>query len=110
MDVKNLFDPINPGEEETFELDFSNYLDIAGGELISTAAWVCTIRSGVDASAGGHISGASTISGDSLRTQQFVKNFITANAGVVYILAATVVTNRGNKKTLYAALPCEAIA
>ena len=113
MDVNRLFDPTNPGEQETYEFDFSLDMDVDGGETLISATWECTVRSGIDAGAAAHIgNGASppsgaTISLDGLRTQQACQGFL---AGVVYILTARVVTSMGNTKILYAGLPCEAIA
>ncbi len=106
-DVRRLFDPINPGEEETFELDFTEDMDVDEGETITSATWACTVRSGLDSAAAACISGGAVVTNDHLMTRQFCKGF---KAGVVYILAATVITNKGNKKTISAGLPCQAIA
>ena len=71
---------------ETF--DFKSRL--AASETISTASTVCTVYAGTDASPSSVISGAATISG------QTVTQKVTAGTeGVVYILACTITTSLG---------------
>lgn len=105
MYVGKDFDPQSATETETFGLDFTG--QITPSELITAAAWYCTVKPntpGVDPTPQSHISGSAAIVG-----QLTYQKIVGLLDGVIYILEARVTTNQGNIVSLYAVCEGKAV-
>lgn len=105
MYVGKDFDPLDPGEQRIFSLDFTK--DLAPGETITGAVggnWVMTPIIGTDVTGAGP-SGALGINGAIV--SQMAGN---ATPGVKYRLGVTVTTSKGQTLPLYSHVACKALA
>jgi hypothetical protein len=102
MYVGRDFDPIDPGEEENFEFDFSK--EMAEADTIVSAEWEAEVAEtsvGEDAQASTRIMGSAVVSG-----KKVVQLVGTCVGGVTYMLKANIVTSSGEKKSLWSHTEC----
>lgn len=106
MYVGSDYSPSDNPESEVYELDFVN--DLATGDSISSAVWVCANAS--DSQVQDATPSARIIAGpfvtSATKTSVRVSGLQT---GVKYTLQANVTTTFGNNLTLFSHVPCEAI-
>jgi hypothetical protein len=94
MYVGRDFSPADVGESAEYTFDFVR--DLAVGETITGATWVCWAESGSDPDAAARLIGAPSFSGT--RTTQRVAGLL---AGVKYGLQAIVTTSANNVVSLF---------
>lgn len=99
MYIGSDFSPASPGESELYTLDFSN--DLATNESINTAVWSLSAIEGVDADAAVRLAGAASVT---IKTTS--QRIAGLQAGVKYLMQASVATTFGNTKVLYSHVAC----
>ena len=98
MYVGRDFHPSDVGENEVYTFDFEN--DLADGETIATATWICSVADDSeveDADAQSHVSVVDPLNTDT-KTSQRIAGLVD---GVKYVLQAIVTTSDGNTKSLW---------
>lgn len=90
----------SPSDDANYTIDFIN--DVQEGQTVISAAPYLTVISGVDATAGNHLIGGSTIDGKFV-----IQRIRSLNAGVIYAYGAVVVDSTGAQIDLYTRIPCQ---
>lgn len=93
------FDYSDPTEKEVYQFDFTP--DLALGETIVSAVWVCSAVSGTDGAASTRMIGSIANSG--AVTQQWFQGFL---PGVKYLLQAEVTTTLGQILSYWSHVSC----
>jgi hypothetical protein len=115
MYVGSDFDPIEPGETDTFTLEFTSRL--AAGEQVTSSSWAATVvntdpGATVDTSASSRVDGSATTTTQSdpvLGTRTFSnQNVGGCLAGNNYRLEATAITSNGRTLKLWSHVYCQA--
>lgn len=97
------FPPADPGESEVYSLDFKNDLQV--GEEITGVTIELSVADGSDVDVASRLSGSPSIAGTIVSHR--VANL---QPEVLYRFRAIADTDMGNKLSLYAHIPCEALA
>jgi hypothetical protein len=95
------FDPAEQDESEPFAFDFVT--ELAPGETISTAAFTCTAKNGIDGAPASRLTGGATINGTVC-----THTFAGALPGEVYVLHCEITTSLANTKSLWSHIPGQA--
>lgn len=96
------FDPMDPGETEILNFDFSNQL--APGETLASASWEITVASispVSDPSPASRLNGPAMVRQGGTIVYQKVSG---PQAGVIYSMRALTATSQGNSLSLWAHL------
>lgn len=103
MYVGRDFLPSDFGESEVYTFDFAK--DLADGETIETAEFVCSVAGdsvGDDASPQSHVSPVDAIISGT-KTSQRIAGLL---SGVKYVLQAIITTSDDNTKSLWSHVTC----
>lgn len=97
------FPPADPGEYEPYTFDFVR--DVAEGEIITGAAWTCSVAADSQGTDDDPMSRLAFVAPDNSGTvtNQIVTNLL---PGVKYVLQATVTTSLGNTLSLWSHVEC----
>lgn len=95
-----------PGEVESYTLDFTNDVNADAGEVVNSAVWTCEVVAGVDPNVSACLIGNPVITSPTATSQFFSSNV----PGTTYRLRATAQTSMGQTLKLYSHVRCEVSA